>query len=106
MSFEDRQKTEETKFKHDLELMFKIRNRRNKLFGLWVAETYLGKAGQAAMDYAKDVVMADFERPGDGDVLDKVKEDLAAAGTELSDHLLAKHLTECEGRAKTEVMAE
>jgi len=106
MAFEDREKAEESKYKHDQEFMFKVRNRRNKLFGLWIAETYLGKAGQEAMDYAKDVVMADFERPGDGDVLDKVKEDLAAAKAELSDHLLHKHLTECEGRAKQEVMTE
>jgi len=106
MAFEDREKAEESKYKHDQEFMFKVRNRRNKLFGLWIAETYLGKSGQEAMDYAKDVVMADFERPGDGDVLDKVKEDLAAAKAELSDHLLNKHLAECEGRAKQEVMTE
>ena len=37
--FKDRERGEETKYKHDLELGFKIRNRRNKLFGLWVAQT-------------------------------------------------------------------
>ena len=63
--FKDRERGEETKYKHDLELGFKIRNRRNKLFGLWVAQEHLGLAGDAAAAYAKDVVMADFELPGD-----------------------------------------
>lgn len=106
MSFQEREKHEETKFKHDQELAFKIRNRRNKLFGLWIAETHLGKTGQEAMDYAKDVVMADFERPGDGDIIDKVKEDLGAASVEMSDHILQKHLTDCEAVAKQQVMNE
>ena len=79
-TFDDRERGEETKFKHDLELGFKIRNRRNKLFGLWVAQTYLGLSGDEACRYAKDVVMADFELPGDDDMIGKVKADLAKAG--------------------------
>ena len=63
-TFDERERGEETKFKHDLELGFKIRNRRNKLFGLWVAQDHLGLTGDAAVSYAKDVVMADFELPG------------------------------------------
>lgn len=106
MSFEDRQKGEEAKYKHDQELVFKVRNRRNKLFGVWLAETHLGKSGEDSFAYAKDVVMAAFERPGDTGVLDKAKEDLAAAGVEVSDFLLQKHLGECEVIAKQQVMAE
>lgn len=106
MSFEDRQKGEEAKYKHDQELAFKVRNRRNKLFGVWLAETHLGKTGEDSFAYAKDVVMAAFERPGDSGVIDKAKEDLAAAGVEVSDHLLEKHLGECEVIAKQQVMAE
>ena len=64
-TFDERERGEETKFKHSLELDFKIRNRRNKLFGLWVAQTKLGLPGDEAAAYAKDVVMADFELPGD-----------------------------------------
>lgn len=106
MAFEEREKHEEAKYKHDMELAFKVRNRRNKLFGLWLAETHLGKTGEDAMSYAKDVVMADFERPGDEDVFDKVKEDLAAAGVDLSDHLMRKHMADCEVIAKQQVMNE
>lgn len=103
MALEDRQKAEEAKYKHDQELAFKVRNRRNKLFGIWVAKTHLGKDGEEAEAYAKDVVMADFERPGDEDVFDKVKEDLAVANIEVSDHLLHKHMDECEVEARQQV---
>ncbi len=106
MTFEDRQKHEETKYKHEMELAFKIRNRRNKLFGLWLAETHLGKTGEDALNYAKDVVMADFELPGDEDVFDKVKADLVAAGVDLSDHLMRRHMADCEAVARQQVMNE
>jgi hypothetical protein len=106
MSLEDRQKSEEAKYKHNQELAFKVRNRRNKLFGLWLAETHLGKTGDDAFAYAKDMVMAAFERPGDNGVLDKAREDLAGAKVELSDYLLTKHLSECEAVARQQVMAE
>ena len=76
-TFDERERGEETKYKHDLELGFKIRNRRNKLFGLWVAQSSSGSSGDAATAYAKEVVMADFELPGDSDMIDKVKVDLA-----------------------------
>lgn len=104
--FEDRERGEESKFKHDLELGFKIRNRRNKLFGLWVAQDQLGLTGDAATSYAKDVVMADFELPGDSDMLDKVKADLAKAGKTVSDHHLSKELVALEAEARKQVMAE
>jgi hypothetical protein len=106
MSLEDRGKNEEAKYKHDQELAFKIRNRRNKLFGLWLAETHLGKTGDEASAYSKDVVMAAFERPGESGILDKAREDLAAAKVELSDYLLSKHLSECEVIARQQVMTE
>jgi hypothetical protein len=107
MTFEDRKKGEEAKFKHDQELYFKIRNRRNKLFGVWLAETHLGRSGDDSFAYAKDMVMAALERPGDdGVVLDKARHDLTTAGVELSDYLLNKHLSECEAVAKDQVMAE
>ena len=104
--FDERERGEETKYKHDLELGFKIRNRRNKLFGLWIAQTYLGLSGDEAGAYAKEVVMADFELPGDDDMLGKVKADLEKASQSVSDHSLQKHLKEFEAAARQQVMAE
>ncbi|MEZ5823514.1 MAG: DUF1476 domain-containing protein [Geminicoccaceae bacterium] len=106
MPFDDRGKAEESKFKHDQEIGFKVRNRRNKLLGLWIAETHLGKSGDDALNYAKDVVMADFEEPGDDDVFAKIKSDLQAAGVDLSDHMLRKQIEACEAEARAQVLAE
>jgi hypothetical protein len=105
-TFEDRERGEESKFKHDLELGFKVRNRRNKMFGLWIAQTHLGLSGDAATAYAKEVVMADFEEPGDADMMRKVRADLDKAGQSVSDHLLEKHLKELEAVARKQVMSE
>lgn len=77
--FNDREKAFEDKFKHDKELEFKVQARRNKLLGLWAAGQ-MGITGGDAEAYAKDVVRADFEKPGDGDVLEKVLGDLQGKG--------------------------
>jgi hypothetical protein len=92
-TFDDRERQEETRFKHEQELAFKARNRGNKLFGLWVAEQ-IGLSGEAAESYAKDVVVADFESPGDEDIFTKVRADLEAKSIEISDHVLTKRLQE------------
>jgi len=103
--FEEREKGEEARFKLDEELRFKARNRGNKLFGLWIAEQ-LGRTGDAAEEYARNVVMADFELPGDDDILKKVKVDLVANKVEMSDHLLQKHLAECRQMALEQIKAQ
>jgi hypothetical protein len=105
-TFDDRERGEETKFKHELELGFKIRNRRNKMFGFWVARDLLGLSDDAATAYAKEVVMADFELPGDNDMMEKVKVDLGKVGKSVSDHQLDKHLKQFEAEARKLVMSE
>jgi hypothetical protein len=104
-TFDDRERHEETRFKHDQELLFKARNRGNRIFGLWIAEQ-LGLTGEAATSYAKDVVLADFEMPGDDDIFTKVRTDLAAKGTEISEHVLKKHLLECRALAARQIKSE
>ena len=51
---------------------------------LWAAEK-LGKTGQDADDYSKDVVRSDFEEAGDEDVFRKIRSDFDAAGISLPD---------------------
>lgn len=104
--FDERGRGEEAKFRHDQELAFKIRNRRNKLFGLWVAEEYLGLAGDEVVAYAKDVVMADFETPGDSDMMSKVRADLIELGGVPADLALERRLRELELEARAQVMSE
>src|ERR1700750_304411 len=76
-TFDKREEGFEKKFAHDEELRFKAEARRNKTLGLWAAEK-LGLSGAAADAYAKEVVVADFDAPGDNDVFEKVRKDFEA----------------------------
>ena len=104
-TFDDRERQEETRYKHQQELAFKARNRGNKLFGLWIAEQ-LGLSGEAAEDYARDVVVADFDLPGDEDIFTKVRADLEAKSIEISDHILDKRLQEFRQIAAEQIKTE
>jgi hypothetical protein len=69
--------------------------RRNALLGLWAGRA-LGFAGDALSDYAAAVHRADFELPGDQDVISKVAADLHRGGiamrpTEIRAKLVAFH---------------
>ncbi|MDX1743982.1 MAG: ATPase inhibitor subunit zeta [Ruegeria sp.] len=59
-TFDERENAFEAKYAHDEEMQFKAQARCNKLLGLWAAEK-LGKSGDEAAEYAKTVVIADFE---------------------------------------------
>jgi hypothetical protein len=76
-SINDREKAFENKYAHDEEKKFRIIARRNKLLGVWAA----GLLGKTDVDeYAKEVVVADFEEVGEDDVVRKVEADFSAAG--------------------------
>ncbi|AWM88452.1 DUF1476 domain-containing protein [Microvirga sp. 17 mud 1-3] len=103
-AFDERKDAFEKKFAHDEELRFKATARRNKLFGLWVA-AQLGKTGADAEEYAKSVVLADFEEAGDADVIRKVRADLEAAGKPADEAELTRKLSEQMARAVDEIKA-
>ena len=104
-TFDDREKEFESKFKHDQELQFKVNARRNRLFGEW-AGGEMGLSGEALAAYAKDVVMSDFQKPGDEDVLQKVQADLKDAGIDMEAERLRKKMDALMDDAKSQVMAE
>lgn len=101
-TFSERESAFENKFKHDKELEFKVTNRRNKMLGLWAAQL-LGIDGAEAEAYAKSVVSADFEKPGDDDVLQKVLADLAGKSVEVLPHELRAKMDEFLQAARLEV---
>ncbi|MFD1510754.1 DUF1476 domain-containing protein [Lacimonas salitolerans] len=74
-TFDERESAFENKFAHDAEMAFKAQARANKLLGLWAADL-LGKTGDDADAYAREVVKADFEEAGHEDVVRKVLGDL------------------------------
>jgi hypothetical protein len=104
-SFDERESSFENKFKHDKELEFKATARRNKLLGLWAANL-LGIHGAEAETYAKSVVKADMEQPGDQDVVDKVLGDFKERGVDMSEHRLRKQMTELMTAAVSQIKSE
>ena len=103
-TFDKREEGFEKKFAHDEELRFKAEVRRNKLLGLWAAEK-LGLSGEAANDYAKTVVAADFEEAGDSDVVRKVMGDLARQGIAITEQELRMKMDELMAQAIAQVKA-
>ena len=103
-TFDKREEGFEKKFAHDEELKFKATARRNKLLGLWAAEK-LGITGLAAESYAKEVVAADFEEPGDHDVFRKIRKDFDAKGVAQSDQQIRRAMDELMEQAIAQIKA-
>ena len=83
-------------------MQFKAEARRNKLLGLWAAEL-MGKTGDEAAEYAKEVVKADFEEAGDEDVYRKVSGDLGDLADEPT---IRTKMRELMAEAKAQIMSE
>lgn len=92
-SFDKRQEGFEGKFAHDAELEFKATARRNKLLGMWAAEKF-GLSGDDAEAYAKTVVIADLEEPGEEDVFRKLRGDFDSRNVEQSDHQIRREMND------------
>ena len=101
-SMKDRENAFENKFAHDAEMQFKAEARRNKLLGLWAAEL-MGKSGEDAANYAKEVVKADFEEAGDEDVYRKVAGDL---GDKADETTIRGKMVSLMAEAKAQLVAE
>ncbi len=104
-AFEDREKAFEAKYRLDQDTQFKVNVRRDKLLGLWVAEQ-IGLSGREAEAYAKTVIEADFEEPGDEDVIRKVSKDLAERGVQIDHDKLVKQMTKLASVAREQILEE
>jgi hypothetical protein len=101
-TFDEREQSFERKFQHDQELAFKAKARRNKLFGLWVAER-LGLVGGAAEAYARDVAAADFGKPGEVAIIARAAEELSKHGVAVDADRLRAELERCAAEAKKQL---
>jgi hypothetical protein len=104
-AFKDRERGYESKWAHDAEMRFKITARRNKLLGLWAAAE-MGLSGAAAEDYAKSVIRADMEEPGEEDVFRKLRADFDAARIAVGDQAIRGKLRELMTVAAEQVTTE
>lgn len=101
-TFDDREHAFEAKFAHDAEMQFKAEARRNKLLGLWAADL-MGKSGDDAAAYAKEVIKSDFEEAGHEDVYRKVSGDL---GDKADEATIRAKIAELMAVAKEQLMKE
>lgn len=104
-SFEDREKSFERKFALDEELRFRSTARRNKLLGLWAAEK-MGLSGDDAQAYAREVVKADLEEPGDEDVFRKIRTGFDEKSVDQSDHQIRRAMMDLLAEAVRQIEAE
>jgi hypothetical protein len=103
-TFDKREEGFEKKFALDEEQKFKAQARRNRLLGLWAAEQ-LGKSGDDANAYAKEVIAAEFEDAHDAAVVRKVVGDLSAKGISISEQDLRMRMDELMLQAAAQVKA-
>ena len=103
-TFNEREKDFEARFKHDQELQFKVKARRNRMLGLWAAER-MGLAADAAEAYAREIVDAEFHG-GDRHVIDKLVADLAAKGQSATSAQVQFELNHLAEQAKQQIMNE
>ena len=102
-TFEDRTKGFEAKFKQDADLQFKLSAKRNKLIGEWASQV-LQKENKE--EYVKEVRHSALEKPGDEDIIEKLMKDFASNNQELSREELLKKFSECENKAREELMEQ
>ena len=103
-SFEDRERGFESKFARDEELRFKATARRNKLIGVWAAEK-IGKSGEEAELYAREVIRADLQEAGDEDVVRKIRADFDRSGVAVGDEQIRQKLQELLAEAVAQIEA-
>ncbi|MBP2152242.1 DUF1476 domain-containing protein [Xanthobacter autotrophicus DSM 597] len=101
-TFDKREEGFEKAFALDEETRFRALARRNKKLGLWAAEK-LGLTGEAAQEYAKEVVVADLQEAGDEDVFRKLRADFDARNVDVSDHQIRRNMDELLAVAAAEV---
>ena len=104
-TFDDRERAFETKYSRDQDMQFRIIARRNKLLGLWAARQ-MGLTDAEADVYAKDVVRADFEEAGDGDVIRKLIGDLTSAGVDCDEARIREALDHKTVEARRQLMEQ
>lgn len=102
-TFDDRERAFENMYARDQEMQFRIIARRNRLLGQWAAQL-MGLTEVEAEAYAKDVVRADFEEAGDGDVIRKILGDVTSAGVDCDEARIRQALEHKTVEARRQIV--
>lgn len=84
---------------------FRVMNRRNRLLGRWAA-TRMGLSGAEADAYAREVVAADFDQPGEDDVRRKLLDDFSNKGIVVPEDELAGKMSAFLHEARDQIAKE
>jgi hypothetical protein len=104
-AFEEREKSEEAKYKLDQEQRFKVLSRRNKLLGSWAAER-MGLSGLEAEAYAVEIIQAELQKPGDGGVAGKLAGDFCGRGVAIGEAEIAAEMKRLHAVALEQITGE
>jgi hypothetical protein len=103
--FRTRERGFEAQFAHEQEMAFRMQARRDKLFGLWVAER-LGRRGAAAETYAASFITLSARQDRDQAVLATAIAELGAASAPIDEPAIRAAFAQCMLRARAEVTQE
>ena len=103
-AFDERERAEEARFAIDQALRFKAMVRRDTLLGLWAADL-LGKTGDAAARYARDMVKSDIEAHGGDVVFQRVRGDFKQAALRVTDRQIQRQMQDLMAVALRDVRA-
>jgi len=98
-TFDERKKGFEAKFLQDQEAQFKVRAIRNKFVGQWAASIFQPDNEE---EYISEVRIADLQKPGDDDLIDKLFDDFKLKKLNIEKNEIIKKIEECEIKAMEE----
>ena len=102
-TFDERKKGFEAKYLQDQDLQFKLRALRNKFLGKWAA-SLMNPADVES--YIKEVRIADLEKPGDDDIIEKLLNDFKSKNLNIEENEIVKKIEECEIIAFKEIQKQ
>lgn len=103
--FNEREKGYEAKFKLDEELRFRATSRGNKMLAEWVGERF-GMSAEQRQAYGKELAIADLDKPGHDDLLDKIMKDAEARKVALARAEVEKEMRRCHAVALDQIAKE
>ena len=102
-TFDEREKAFEAKFKQDEVLKFKLTAKWYKLLDELASQVLQKKNPQ---EYIKEVRESNLEKPGDEDIIEKLLKDFSSNNQEITREELLQKFSECENKAKEELMQQ
>jgi hypothetical protein len=89
----------------DPEASFRLKRRRDHLFGMWAA-TRLGLNGREAEAYARAITIADLNADGEAQVLDKIAADFGRQASAVDEQVLRQQWRRFEELARDQIARE